>query len=52
MGLLVRDVVLTREEIDGLMSGHLVSEGPPTANTRLTDWMRDHRDDPGPPLRL
>lgn len=44
MGLVVRDVVLTKEEIDGLMSGHLVSQGPPTAHTRLTDWMRDHRD--------
>ena len=44
MGFIVRDVVLTREEIDGLMSGHLVSQGPPTASTRLTDWMRDHRD--------
>ena len=44
MGLLVRDVVLTQEEIDGLMSGHLVSQGPPTAHTRLTDWMRDHRE--------
>ena len=44
MGLAVRDVVLTREEIDGLMSGHLVSQDLPTAQTRLTDWMRDHRD--------
>ncbi len=44
MGLAVRDVVLTREEIDGLMSGHLVSQSPPTAQTRLTDWMRDHRE--------
>lgn len=44
MGFIVRDVVLTREEIDGLMSGHLVSQGPPTATTRLTDWMRDHRE--------
>ena len=44
MGLAVRDVVLTREEIDGLMSGYLVSQGPPTAQTRLTDWMRDHRE--------
>lgn len=44
MGLVVRDVVLTKEEIDGLMSGHLVSQGPPTARTRLTDWMRDHRE--------
>ena len=44
LGLAVRDVVLTREEIDGLMSGLLVSQDPPTAQTRLTDWMRDHRD--------
>ena len=44
MGLVVRDVVLTREEIDGLMSGHLVSQGPPTAATRLTNWMQEHRD--------
>ena len=44
MGLAVGDVVLTREEIDGLMSGHLVSLDPPTAATRLTDWMRNHRD--------
>ena len=43
MGLALRDVVLTREEIDGLMSGHLVSSDPPTAATRLTGWLRDHR---------
>ena len=44
VGAALRDVVLTREEIDGLMSGHLVSNGPPTAVTRLTDWMYAHRD--------
>lgn len=44
MGLLLRDVVLTREEISGLMSGHLVSAEPPAAATRLTDWMREHRN--------
>ena len=44
MGLAVRDVVLTREEIEGLMSGHLVSQSPPTTDTRLTDWMLEHRD--------
>ena len=43
MGLALRDVVLTREEIDGLKSGHLVSSGPPTAPTRLTDWLHDNR---------
>ena len=44
VGLALRDVVLTREEIDGLMSGHLVSQDAPTAATRLTDWMHTHRD--------
>ena len=44
VGLLLRDVVLTRDEIDGLMSGHLVSHDPPTGTTRLTDWMLEHRD--------
>ena len=43
MGLAIRDVVLTREEIDGLMSGYLVSADPPTGTMRLTDWMREHR---------
>ena len=38
-GLLVRDVVLTRDEIDGLMAGHLVSADPPTASTRFTEWL-------------
>ncbi len=44
MGFALRDVVLTRDEIDGLMAGHLVSADPPTGATRLSDWMRDHRD--------
>ena len=44
VGLALRDVVLTREEIDGLMSGHLVSPDPPTGPTRLTDWLQDHKD--------
>lgn len=44
MGLALRDVVLTRDEIDGLMAGHLVSVDPPTGTIRLSDWMRDHRD--------
>ena len=47
VGLAVRDVVLTREEIDGLMSGHLVSADPPTGTRRLTEWMREHRDSLG-----
>ena len=44
VGLALRDVVLTRDEISGLMASHLVSPDPPTGATRLTDWMRQHRD--------
>ena len=38
-GWLVRDVVLTRDEIDGLMAGHLVSADPPTTSIRFTEWL-------------
>lgn len=44
MSAVLRDIVLTRDEIAGLMAGHLVSSDPPTGTTRLTDWMRQHRD--------
>ena len=45
-GLLVRDVVLTREEIDGLTSGLLVSRSgeAPTGTTRLSDWLDENAD--------
>jgi hypothetical protein len=32
-------VVLTREEVDGLMANLLLSEGPPTGQTLLSDWL-------------
>ena len=38
-GRLVRDVVLTRDEIDGLMEELLVTQGPATGQTRLSEWM-------------
>jgi len=40
VGRLVGDVLLTREEIDGLMADLLVSGGAPTGATRLSDWLR------------
>ena len=43
-GHLVRDVVLTRAEIDGLMAGLLVSDGPPTGSAGLSDWLDQHSD--------
>ena len=44
LGLLVRDVVLTRDEIEGLMAGLLATDSPPAGATRLTDWARAHAD--------
>lgn len=42
VGYLVRDVVLTRQEMDGLMSGLLVSTGPPTGRIRLSQWLGEN----------
>ncbi len=39
----VKDVIITREEITGLMRGLLDSDAPSTAPTRLTDWARKNR---------
>ena len=47
IGGIVGDVLLTREEIDGLMADLLVSSGPPTGTTRLSDWVEDHKDTVG-----
>lgn len=38
-----RDVVLTPDEVRGLMAGLLVSGAPPTAKTRLSQWLEQHR---------
>lgn len=35
----LRDVLLTRDEIAGLMGNLLVSEQPPSGRTRLGDWL-------------
>ncbi len=43
LGLLVRDVVLTRQEIRGLMEGRLCVDAPPLGATRLTAWLDEHR---------
>ena len=44
VGLLMRDVALTRDEVDGLMAGLLTSGEPPTGTTRLDDWLDDYAD--------
>ena len=39
LGMVVHDVMLTREELDGLMGGLLVSRQLPRGTTRFTDWL-------------
>lgn len=38
----VDDILITREEIVGLMAGLLCVDTPPTGHTRLTEWARRH----------
>ncbi len=38
-GRLTGDMMLTRDELDDLMRGILVSHQPPTGTTRLTEWL-------------
>ncbi|HEX2805939.1 MAG TPA: NAD(P)H-binding protein, partial [Kineosporiaceae bacterium] len=41
LGLLTRDVVLTRDEIDGLMAEYVHTDGEATCPTRLTDYLAE-----------
>jgi len=47
MGLLVHDVVLTRDEVAGLASNLLVSNAAPTGSTRVSEWLTAHGDELG-----
>ena len=47
LGLLVRDVVLTDEEIQGLMDDLLVSDSVPTGRTSLKNWVAQHSSELG-----
>jgi NADH dehydrogenase len=44
LGKLVGDVVITRDEIAGLMEDLLVTNSQPAGHTRLSDWARAHAD--------
>ena len=43
VGLLVGDVVITREEIRGLMENRLYVEAPPLGTTKLSEWIDQHK---------
>ncbi len=44
VGLLLRDVVLTRDEVEGLMAGLLTSGAAPTGTTKLSSWLNKNAD--------
>ncbi|MFN2182229.1 MAG: hypothetical protein ACK2UV_22325, partial [Candidatus Promineifilaceae bacterium] len=42
LGALLGDVLITAEEIEGLMADLLYVDAPPAAETSLTDWAQRH----------
>jgi len=44
LSLFVRDVMLTPEEVDGLMANLLVSKDPPRCKTSLRDWLIENKN--------
>ncbi|MEE9133627.1 MAG: NAD-dependent epimerase/dehydratase family protein [Gemmatimonadota bacterium] len=44
LGKLMGDVVLTRDEVEGLMGGLLSVDAPPAGTTSLTSWAAEHGD--------
>ena len=47
MSPVMRDVVLTKNEIKGLMDGLLVSNGPPTCQTPISVWLEENHQQLG-----
>jgi NADH dehydrogenase len=46
-GLFLRDIVLTRDELLGLMDSLLVTDGAPTGGARFGDWLEQNGDELG-----
>jgi NADH dehydrogenase len=42
VGRFVGDVVITRDEIEGLKAGLLFTQSPPAGETKLTDWAEEN----------
>lgn len=47
LSLFVGDVLLTPEEVEGLMAGLLVSNEPPRCKTHLADWLEANKESVG-----
>ena len=46
-GIVVRDVILTKAELRGLMDGLLTSAQAPNGTTRFTEWLEAHQSELG-----
>lgn len=44
LGLVVRDVAVTRDELEGLMAELVVTDGPATGERRLSEWLTHNAD--------
>ena len=44
LSLFVSDVILTPEEVDGLMANLLVSKEPARCKTKFSDWLEENKD--------
>ncbi|MHC4642540.1 MAG: epimerase, partial [Planctomycetota bacterium] len=47
IGKIIGDVLITREEIKGLMADLLYVNAPPTGETKLADWAKEHAESLG-----
>jgi len=47
IGRLFNDILITREEIEGLMAELLYVDSPPVGKTKLTDWVKKNTDSLG-----
>ncbi len=44
IGKIVGDIIVTREEIKGLLDGTLITDSPPQGKTKLTEWAKKHAE--------
>lgn len=44
LGYLMRDIVLTRDEVTGLLNNNLTTDSKPAGTTKLSDWVADNAD--------
>ncbi len=47
LSLFVTDVMLTPEEVDGLMANMLISNEPPRCKTSIKDWLKENQNTVG-----